>query len=1826
MASSWFQEFQAKRSNLLAKNSSNPALDLRSVQTAQLAPNWNPRDMLADAGVNGVGEHLLDWGGRALDIISRPGYAVGGFLNNILKEATNDKTAENPFGAAVQGFLGKEKEFFAPWKTLDPYEEGESGLKTGARFATDFLASILGDPVSYVPATAIARGLSKTGEVTGLAQLGKSLHAQNEVGLLEDVIPSPDVLDDIADSALPSRSNVKPTDIPNVPNFWQQERLPLNIADQPSRGPVLGPQPPRGGLPERGAIVPDDAQGVIPIPGEFGNPGYIGPQGPSQEILDRAASFDGSLSRKGTNNSTQLAVLSIVRDAINKELKNVKGKYNTSGLKDLYKVNQEAVDAALKDVPEFPVREFPEIPKPVAQDITRGVEAPGIPVPRARRLSLIERDIRDDVVTVKSSDDVERALMENPGKDIYDQSTNKFFDAESGEAYDPRDWAQRSGYTSTKGFSEYAEGKVIRLFGEKGHPLTGDNTFVDIPLAEFEKLFTAKGQQAVVNRRILEGLSIPSRSGKGLVPINEYVNSRNIKWMEGSKPQQKQVTTKGKISKEEAAKYRAAVAAQKAEQKAYEAAKAAHAEKYHFGNMEAADKVAKTKPTRQELENFLRVNKIVLNTDEKRAFLRAANLGEKSFNTVLSKMLESERRLNLESLDELAEGVKSGRIPEEVQQAIYNRLGAKSLTQAKNKLKSLDETITRLSAKENVKTPKDEYRPLNPTEHQADLIGDIPKALDEPMLPVSEVKATDAKKTPPSATVAEAVVDKAVSAPTAAALSRNDKIRLWYSLRGVIAKEWTRMAEMKFRSPRGAHKEEKELFKGDAGWWSEINLRKQQNIFQSMIGRVNADAKTLGLKTNKEGLQAYKYDKMMPMLKASDEILRQYGLHPTTHAGGKGYPISLYDVLSSLPRTHVERHVFNTGRQILPTQYLELAHAALDVDLTRGFTRTVNGIEEFTPDLTDWRDMVKGMLNEPLPENIKTGRSASDYARTQAEKAKVAELAKTAKTHNFDPNNPPANFATDAAIRYQKIFDRIMGYDPKVKGSASELMSREFVQKIQAKAKYNSDRAKLQYGQFVSNHAEKSVNEFLDRMNSAATGDDVFKIIDEANGTITKTIKEDATIIPPPGSVDAIKNALNEVTDANMATELARKQASAYEAAANANERAAVGVKTHEAMGDFVEDSIKMSPTADLSDKLEMTLFGKMVHAVFPHISEGDLRNMLLSREVAAGALTAQYSRNLGAIEQRLGKAKVKQIFDDVRTGHAPSAEELADYDEMRKAVARVFGEGRWSMKHNGIEVDHFNANMRHFRIPGQFRFESKNIDEAIEEWRKWEPDDPFDLLSRMDAALQKSIAERSLGDGISAEWGVRNYKPGYVRVMASTGKSRIAHLLDKTLWYPEDVAKNLRALDKTLADLSKPGTQNRLLQIFDSATHAYKAGLTIYRPGHHMRNLYGDIWLGYMDGVTNPRYYSRAQKILATRKTHYKDFNFDDAVTLNEGPVALRFTQGGKDVTLSEDAIYRIAFKHGLLPDYGTIEDLGIGARENVDIFGKASKIKPLGGKAHNVAAGVSEYRDHYVRLAHFLKVMEETKRLKPGKDALAQIDKLAEQASNRVRKWHPNGSDLTKFEKDVSRRAILFYSWIRKAIPLVVESAVMRPGRFMAFPKAMYSLAESQGIDLNGFTDPFPTDQLFPNWLGGTQGPQFGSAVSGYLGIRPGIPMMDIMDQYFADPATAFHTVMGATNPIIKVPYELTTGATTQGIPTDDVPKYLLGQVPFGNFVNTMLGKPVGGVSPSDEGYDPGGIRDPRAIATFNLLSGLGLMDMSRPSFIKSAEFDLKFGRQGG
>lgn len=1799
----WLDAFESRLNEIKRSKATlnSPVANLNDVALAQLGSDFDPSKFINN-NPNGVGEHLLDWGGRALDVISRPGYAVGGFLNDVLKDATGQQNDENSFAAALEGLTGKRKEFFEPASILNPHEEGESGLETGARFATDFLASILTDPITYVPGGAIAKGAKSVGDLTGATKLfGKAqetlkpaLNAKNEIDLIAEQ------QDALAQQMAPQRR----------PEGWPVGELPAGpvkpkIPELPAAPVPLaieGSRFDKPGVDTLFDMPPGAAQSAPPAnfleefmpsqsPGQFALPLNIMDEEAKGVLTQKALDFTGDLQQKGESAANKLALFQIVRSSISDALSDVRGTLNFNDVKSPWKETRIEHDI----LPEPKPREFSDIPEPRA----------GIPYEESVFRNTIKRSIIDSPETIKanSAKEAVRLSKENPHADVVDMKTARLYF--NGEELDFNTWVK-----NTPDFGDITQPEnFLKWVQESGYGK------ISAGVAQGAKMTPVQYANLFLNNTGKAPKGSLRKKGKSM-PIGSYVTSRKEKWRAaavGATPAQK-------------AAHKKAVTAQEAEK-----AKYADEVKAYEDSLMQLDEIQKTKPTRQELEEFLRANKIVLSAAEKKRLLNTANLGnETGFMNLLKKFSETERKLNIDTIDDLVKAVKSGRVEQRVLDDLYSKLGVSTPGAFKKKLESMDSAIERYrdieiknSAKQTDAMIRQEAKDFK-TAHDPKLVGEKPSKIKEPLVPVNEAtdKATTKSESDYLVEQAEAIVDKVVTPDVAALIRPEHKARLVDAVQKYLSREWRNFKQKHpYKSPKGAGKTDPKLFEGFASWFGEFNYYKQANFFSETIKHLAAEIKPLNVKGNVRA--AMLYDQAMPMMKAFDEVLRSYGIHPTTAPGKRGYPLSLYDVLSSVPRKEAEKFLFNSGRQIQPTQWMEIADMAMSVKLAKPINDVWGGGEllDTASDLSQFGDEVTGLLDNTTIES--GGKSAKQYAETQGARASEREMAKTSKTHGFDPKNAPSNFVRDAQITGQNVTKNNM------KGPLRALITEDFVKAIQAKVAYNSDRAGIQYGEFVAKHVDNNVRRLMEDFTNAKTNQEILDIFNKALPTTERATLQNTSIIPPIGGMRVVLDDIEEAI-ANPSSAIASQQARAFNGARNARESTDAGVKTFESSERLAQ---KVWPTVNLADNPQMGMWARMVRAIAPHLSEGQLRSMLLEQNIFSGLITAEYSTALSKMQRTLGSEKVKQLFHDVRAGHRPiDPNAAAEFDEMRKVISRIFddteGGSNWSLKGNGIAPAHINANLRHFGINKKYALHGNNADEAYSSWREWDDiNDPLDFLSRYHAAAMKSLAEKSFGEAISSKWGVKIAKPGYVKISADRG-SRMRHLIDTNRYYPAEIAQNMRAVEMTLREMAKPGTENRLARIYDSAIHKYKTGLTIYRPGHHMRNLYGDIWLGYMDGVSSPRYYTQALKVMATRKNHFQDFNFEGALgdlTGNSGHVALSVS----GMKLTNDDVFRLGARHGLYPDYRTIEDLNVGAKGTGEGVYEGSKFQPLGGKFHKAAASFSETRDHYVRTAHFLKAMEDAgKKIKPRmntrKAQLEALSQMASEASERVRKWHPNGADLTQFEKSVMRRTVLFYSWMRKAIPLVVESFFTRPGRFLAFPKGMYNLAEANGIDLNGFSDPFPTDQLFPTWLGGTQGPVFGEAGS-YLGMRPGIPQMDILDQYFTSPAETFQTLLSSASPVVKVPYELGIGKTAQGIPIKDTPKYLLGQIPFGNFVNTMVGKPIGGVSPSDEGYDPGGIRDSKALATINMLTGLGLIDMSKPSYIKSGEFDAKYGRQG-
>lgn len=1756
MASSWYKDFQ---NNLAAVGTRSQAgtgsLARMPVSTVDTS-NW-------DKPLNGFGDHLLDFGGRVLDVLSRPGYAVGSFLNTGLRNDVNG-THVNPFEMAWKGLIGENKEFFQPVSILDPYQEGENGIETAGRWLGDFAASILTDPTTYIGAGAV----SKVGKLTGLSKVGEGIKDAAQTtnagrmvsasdlaasDLATDTSRLRDSLDSIkvapGDSMIKSilgaaKSNVEVPQM-GVKNTLIDNMPVMSVNDTANKS--------GRDLIDSLLAEPNLKMGVV---GDLSNPA-------AQQGVEKIAK---NLKYRTGNPEADLAMFTILRSDIAQNLRKIRGRLYSKG-----EFDSPWEDRLVTDAIKRPDKmEFPAIPKPQAKEVA-GPEIPGRPV--------AEQANRDAALRFywESSKDVNSAAAAKKVK---------------GDVY------------AIHGDNVYYDGKLVGKDGFQSFKAHVDETtdFTDIGGINQAELsiplgngHMTAGQYASALKQGAEKPFLADSSlpvGEDIMGLNDYIKSRSATYAERAKSRPGEVT-RTEPTAEEIAAYEKAVADQNAAKAAYEA------------QVKAADESMPTwetvRPDAQSRREWINKHRDKLTDKDRKRLNEALYRGsQKQFDKIIDDIVERETALDLNAVHDLAQAVKDGRVSKEEANNFYALFNAKNATGAEAKIKSIDKSLASLREKLS-----DKIRETGP--HGAD----NPSLARPEALRAAEAQPIPIAKTPMKffdreykikretfdssemRQFVEAVKD-VVDPETLGKIKPSQAELLHKSIRAALSDKYL---HNRANLPKVTNRMRTNNDLKTYNTFREFNEHKQYSFWKNLIGDIS---KQMPKELRGGERAAHVYDEAMPVLKAYDQLLRTYGIHPSIEAGGKGLPLSLHDVLSSLPRAQAEKFFFNKAAEITPQQWLHIAE------------------EAFYSKIDDVKDIATIMLRQSSEDLSFAGnakwvgeQAGKNTAKRQAKKGQVGE--------NFNKEQ-----IFRAAAVQGKTFEK----------NINDIITPEFARQIKDLVTYNSRRAEIQAGQFVRATSDAKIQKFVDDMAQVRTQQELFSLVENASKGIAGFTK-DTNMIPPPGAANAVKDQVDLVTRSNPGTEIAIREQSALKAANSVEDTKTAGQNATKAVDERLDDMI---PEFDFSKNPEYRAFGVAMHHLAPHMQEGMLRHVMLSGQNIAMEYSKNFSRALSDFEKSVGYDRAKAIWSDIQKGIDGPESLAAEYNKMHQIISETFD----VLRRSGVDPQHLNSNLGKYKLNRErFALKGKNWEEAYDSWKEWgDLEDPLNVLSRFYAAAQKSRVEKEMFDRFSLDFGSKTPKPGYGRITASNGKSRVAHLIDTRMYYPEEVIRNLHSLDQTIRELAKPSSNNKILRIFDESTHRLKSGLTIYRPGHHMRNAYGDAWLNFMDGVWNPSHYKKAWGVMATRADHY-DPQLLQHIDLESfrpnGKIVSSVTVNGKRVDIDENMAYLLMRDSGNLPTYASLEDLGAAST-----YGQPSKINegkvslnaPTGGRAHKVATTVSEVRDHYFRAAHFIKLLEDTKSLKvvprAGESAEATTRRALLEKSYeitaRVRKYHPDGSDLQRFERNGLKRGILFYSWIRKMIPLVIETTVMNPGRTLAFPKATYNMAQAQGIDLNGLGDPFPADQLFPAWMGGTQGPVGGSSTYGYIGMRPGNPLMDIFDQYLDSPGGAYQTIIGATHPLIKMPYELATGATTQGVPINDLGKYALGQVPFGSLVNTLVGKPVGGTSESDAGYDPGGIRDPKAMALINTLTGLGLIDMSKPSYVKTGEFDVKYGRTEG
>lgn len=513
-----------------------------------------------------------------------------------------------------------------------------------------------------------------------------------------------------------------------------------------------------------------------------------------------------------------------------------------------------------------------------------------------------------------------------------------------------------------------------------------------------------------------------------------------------------------------------------------------------------------------------------------------------------------------------------------------------------------------------------------------------------------------------------------------------------------------------------------------------------------------------------------------------------------------------------------------------------------------------------------------------------------------------------------------------------------------------------------------------------------------------------------------------------------------------------------------------------------------------------------------------------------------------------------------------------------------------------------------------------------IDSWKSYAvKEDPKTFIFKLQQAVEQATREKALFDEIGERFGSTVPGKGY--------RTKIeGHPYIRDYYFPDEIAKQIPRVVKDWS-ATQWKSNSQLLRHYDRVMSMVKSGLTIYRPAHHIRNYMGDVYLGWMDNVNGLRPYQLATQVQKSMQGAYETLaDVDRLVDMGLMSRNMRTPKPNQiifknrsGVPFTAEQIAAVAHQKGLLESAKTLEDIidlgHEGMQKGVLDF------QPFGGKVQKVARGASELLSHNTRLAHFIDKVEKSH----GND----LPKIFETAANRSRKWHPTGLDLTDFEKKYMRRILPFYSWMRKSLPLLIEGLVMNPGKTVVPAKLSDALQDMAGIQTNGRDDPFPVDQMFPQWirdqgvgpvglpdglLGSFSNQEPGGYVMAGMGLNP-------LAELVAQLQSPGKTIASSLTPALKVPMELMMGQqafTGEPITGYDakpgaLQEYIGEQIPIVSGVQGITGiTPLG--TETRKSQTSGG--DAKIEALVNFLTGAGIKGTG--PYVKSAVYEARKPQQ--
>jgi len=726
---------------------------------------------------------------------------------------------------------------------------------------------------------------------------------------------------------------------------------------------------------------------------------------------------------------------------------------------------------------------------------------------------------------------------------------------------------------------------------------------------------------------------------------------------------------------------------------------------------------------------------------------------------------------------------------------------------------------------------------------------------------------------------------------------------------------------------------------------------------------------------------------------------------------------------------------------------------------------------------------------------------------------------------------------------------------------------------------------------------------------------------------------------------------------------------------APADEAAKISDEAYQSNAEFGRETVEDAAATKAHGSVITDLFRRMhplMTAFSRHHGMETISEVIHDMSVGFKELRGNFTRRLNLINKEFsglvdgfGVSRISKVFEEIQRGLPSTADDALLRQELENVVSELFDHTKANALSDlqgigGLGPDVFADYLRQVKIHeivGRDReaiFDLEKFNKMVQdgeatdmwdamskEWSTMQVSDPIDFLGRWQAALIMANTDGSMVHGALSQFrrmpnAVVNKKtPGYVRLDEYGGK--LGAFVPSKTFVREDLAAEFQRMSEFISEARVAGgkfgefLQKTLFPIQDT----WKYAITLPRPGHHIRNMIGDMSLTYMaEGVRYARKSSvDAFKVMSYGKKNYTDIDLLAALRkekVDKLPVKGDVISSGMYGDITIDEFYDEIAKRGLLPKFFISEDIEATAQGALKKTLDTAAMR--GGKIEEGLGAISEGRDHYARIQHALQYAYKAQ--KPGRfeAKFASKEAMFDAMAKQVKKYHPDSSMLTPFEAKYMRPIIPFYSWLRGALPAIVVSAAIRPGRAMVFPKASFNMAVAMGVDPNSLSDPFPDDQLFPEFITKQATGPIAKFNGKYYTINPGVANMDVSNDFGTDP---FKALLGMVSPILRLPIELSTGVKLDsGAKIKDVSEYIDSNIPGINYLSNISGySTTGSIVGTLAGQGPDIQRavesgtktdSDKMISFVNYMTGLGLGNISKQNLIDLAEIE-KRNREG-